>query len=84
MAMVEVRLFATLRRETGQKNLRLDSADLHGVVRALGTRYGADLTSMLEKATFLVNGENAAQLRGLKTCLHEGDIISIFPPLAGG
>jgi len=84
LAAVEVRLFATLRRETGVRSLCLDSADLDGVVRVLGSRYGAGLLHQLERATFLVNGRNAAQLMGLRTELRDGDVISIFPPLAGG
>ena len=81
---MEIRFFATLRRETGVRSLRLDSADLEGVVRALGSRYGAGLVNQLERATFLVNGRNAALLEGLRTPLRDGDVISIFPPLAGG
>ena len=84
MAAVEVRLFATLRRETGVRSLRLDSADLNEVIRRLVSLYGTGLIKQLEGATFLVNGRNIAQLGGLRTALRDGDVISIFPPLAGG
>jgi len=32
----------------------------------------------------LVNGHNIRQLQGLDTILADGDIISLFPPAAGG
>ncbi len=32
----------------------------------------------------LVNGHNIRQLQGIDTILADGDIISLFPPAAGG
>ena len=32
----------------------------------------------------LINGRNMKINKGLKTCLKEGDLIAIFPPVAGG
>lgn len=32
----------------------------------------------------LINGRNIGRLKGLETALSEGDLISLFPPAAGG
>ena len=54
------------------------------VLRELAARYGPSFTGQLKKATVLVNGRNAAHLKGQRTRLADGDVVSIFPPLAGG
>ncbi len=50
------------------------------------------LTMFLTQATgnvksflqFLVNGKSAATGEGLKTVLHDGDVLAILPPVGGG
>ncbi|HOA36431.1 MAG TPA: MoaD/ThiS family protein [Bacillota bacterium] len=47
-------------------------------------RYGAEFAARLKIATVLVNGKNIAHLQWKKTRLKDGDVVSNFPPLAGG
>jgi molybdopterin converting factor small subunit len=76
---VEVRLFATLAtflptQSRGHVALELDDrATLADLVSALGIP--DDLSHVA-----LVNGEDAAHDRRLR----DGDVVDLFPPLAGG
>jgi sulfur-carrier protein len=77
---VEVRLFATLalflppggREGTATLDIP-DSSTVHDVVQRLG------IPPDLERVT-LVNGGDATPERPLRP----GDIVTVFPPLAGG
>ena len=77
---VEVKLFATLAQflppdsKAGAAILELpDGATVHDVTRRLGIPAGLDCVVLLNGA----NIDAAARLRA-------GDVIDIFPPLAGG
>lgn len=82
--MVEVRLFASLREAAGEKKYFSDAATVKEVLRQTAERYGKDFSARLKTASVLVNGENIANLKWKKTKLQDGDVISLFPPLAGG
>jgi molybdopterin converting factor small subunit len=78
---IEVKLFANLRKNlppgsTGSKaQLTLeDGATLQTLIDQL--KIPVELAQMV-----LVNGE---QTREFDRLLHEGDTVSIFPPVAGG
>ena len=82
--MVEVKLFATLRREAGGKGFEMNASSVEEVLRELATRYDSGFREQLKQVTILVNGRNAVQLKGKRTRLCDGDVVSIFPPMAGG
>ncbi len=82
--MVEVKLFATLRREAGEKGFETGASSVGEVLRELASRYDSAFAEQMKRATILVNGRNAAHLKGKRTKLADGDVISIFPPMAGG
>ncbi len=79
---IELRLFATLRRylppgsEKGKVLLDLqEGLTVEGLIQKLGIPPGmAELT--------VVNGQALQQ--GLQKVLRDGDVVSIFPPIAGG
>jgi len=79
---IELRLFATLRRylppgsEKGKVLLDLpEGLTVEGLVQKLGIPPGmAELT--------VVNGQALQQ--GLQKVLRDGDVVSLFPPIAGG
>ncbi|MCL4425917.1 MAG: MoaD/ThiS family protein [Firmicutes bacterium] len=77
---VEIKLFATLRRHLPDL-----APGQGGVVDLPAAATGRDLLTVVkipeeEAAIFLVNGRR----QELSVPLHEGDRVSIFPPLGGG
>ena len=82
--MIEVRLFASLRSAAGEKSYISNAATVGELLQEAAERYGGEFAERLKIATVLVNGKNIVQLRWKKTRLKEGDVISLFPPLAGG
>jgi len=77
---VEVRLFATLLSflppgsRDGAAILEVpENSTVHDVVRRLG------IPTDLERVTLLNGGDSAPDAR-----LHPGDVLTVFPPLAGG
>lgn len=92
---VEIRLFAGLRELAKQKVVAEDlpsGSSVADAVCRLGERFGPDirkqvldergqLTGLLR---ILVNGQSIASLQGAETKLRDGDVVAIFPPVAGG
>jgi sulfur carrier protein ThiS len=77
---IEVRLFATLvpflppDSRDGAAVLEVpEGSTVHDVVRRLG------IPSDLERVTLLNGGDSAPEAR-----LRPGDVLTVFPPLAGG
>jgi len=89
-----IRYFAFLRDITRKsEQLWNDPAERLGdLLAALSKKYGTGFRCwVLEEdgqlshhSIVLVNGRDARDLNGLDTVLHPGDIIAIFPPVAGG
>jgi len=84
IALVTVKLFATLRDHAGERELRLEAKNVGEVLNQLISKYGPDFQRQIDKAAVLVNGRNITHLKGKQTRLKEGDVVSLFPPLGGG
>ncbi len=84
VADVEVRLFAEYRKQVGVSRFRMEADDLWQLMEGLASRCGSDFLIGAERAMILINGRNSAQLAGMRTVLRDGDVVSFFPPLAGG
>ncbi len=82
--MVTVSLHTILRKEAGEKECRSDAGNVKELLEELSRRYGPAFSKYLANCIVLVNGKNAAMLRGKKTKLKDGDEVSLFPPVAGG
>ncbi|NMD41952.1 MAG: MoaD/ThiS family protein [Firmicutes bacterium] len=82
--MIEVKLFASLRTAAGEKRYYSEASTVKELLREASKRYGDEFAAKLKIATILVNGKNIAHLRWKRTRLKDGDIVSLFPPLAGG
>jgi molybdopterin synthase sulfur carrier subunit len=90
---VKVEFFALLREKVGAPEAYVDFigttvmdlvaalSDAHGEVFRDQVLEGEEMRSMVK---ILVNGQDVRSLRGLFTELRDGDIVSIFPPAAGG
>ena len=93
MPRVKLRLFATLRRRYGVKEIEVDcDGTLEDLVEKVSEKLGKDLRSEVLKEDgsvrddriILVNGKHAWSLGEEERKLKEGDVVSVFPPLAGG
>jgi molybdopterin synthase sulfur carrier subunit len=90
---VTVKSFATL-REVMDPELRMDfpaGATVRSLLTTLTGRYGglsnllfSDPDTLRDLVNILKNGRNIHFLAGLDTPLADGDVIALFPPVAGG
>ena len=91
-ATVKVRLFATLRKKYGVKELTVKcDGTLRGAIENaskiigegfLREIYDENQGKVKENMIIMINGRNIRDLKEIK--IKDGDIIAIFPPLAGG
>ncbi|QOJ78434.1 MoaD family protein [Infirmifilum lucidum] len=90
MARVKILLFATLRDKYGVKEIEAEtSGSLREAVESAAKKLGEDFVnevfednSYRNDRIILVNGRHI-QFVG-EASLKDGDVIAIFPPLAGG
>jgi MoaD family protein len=82
--MATVKLYATLRKAAGEREFESRGATVKAVLEESKQRFGPDFTRHLASCTVLVNGRNAALLKGKRTPVADGDVVAIFPPMAGG
>ncbi|MEM4657893.1 MAG: ubiquitin-like small modifier protein 1 [Candidatus Methanosuratincola sp.] len=90
---VKAEFFADLREKVGCPSMELDLTgktvlDLIEEIDALSS--GSFMKNVVEGGRLkelvkiLVNGRDVRGLKGLETELIEGDVVSFFPPVAGG
>ena len=82
--MVTVKFFATLRKATGEKSYQSAARNVGAVLKEVERAHGDKVSRYLKNCIVLVNGQNVGYLRGKRTKLHDGDEVSLFPPVAGG
>ncbi|WP_408959389.1 ubiquitin-like small modifier protein 1 [Natrinema sp. 74] len=90
---VDLRFFATFREAVGDKERTrtvADDATIGDVLAALEADYGGLEGQLLEDGSIrpqlsvLKNGRNVVHMAGVETALEDGDVVSVFPPVAGG
>ena len=90
---VRVKAFATFREVmdnqvdmefTEGTTLRTLLADLTGRYGGLNELMFATPDTLMDFVNILKNGRNVHFLSGLDTQLENGDVIALFPPIAGG
>jgi molybdopterin synthase sulfur carrier subunit len=90
---VHVKAFATFREVmdnqvemefTGGATIHTLLTDLTGRYRGLGELMFATPDTLRDFVNILKNGRNIHFLSGLNTPLEDGDVIALFPPIAGG
>lgn len=93
---INVRVFATFRDLLGLKELELEvgpeeNLKLIDLLERLFQKFGEKFRNkMLEngnikpQVNIMINGRNIKFLDGLNSSLKDGDIVAIFPPVAGG
>lgn len=91
---IVVRFFANFLEATGRSQELVEGVDDVGsLIDELVKRYGENLAKFLYRqntrelrgdVSIMVNGKPISLLRGTKTPLGDGDVVAIFPPVAGG
>ncbi|SER73860.1 ubiquitin-like small modifier protein 1 [Natrinema salaciae] len=90
---IDLRFFATYREAVGEKERTRtvdDDATVGDVLTALEAEYDELDGRLLEDGTIrpqlsvLKNGRNVVHMAGVDTSLEAGDVVSVFPPVAGG
>jgi len=90
---VHVKAFATF-REVMDNQVEMEftgGATIHTLLTDLTGRYGGlgelmftTPATLRDFVNILKNGRNIHFLSGLNTPLEDGDVIALFPPIAGG
>ena len=91
---VLVKFFANFRDATGKEQEEVKGfLDIASLLGELTNRYGEKLERLLyskntrelrEDVAIVINGKSVHTLGGLNTALKDGDVVAIFPPVAGG
>ncbi|NMC14270.1 MAG: MoaD/ThiS family protein [Chloroflexi bacterium] len=89
-----IKYYATLRdiTRTKEETWQSPTPTLQDLLNALCNKYGSTFQKWVScenggygcLSIFLINGQDYRSLNGLQTQLNQTDIISIFPPIAGG
>ncbi|RZH66357.1 ubiquitin-like small modifier protein 1 [Natrinema altunense] len=90
---IDLRFFATFRDAVGEKERTrtvADDATVGDVLAALENEYDGLEGQLIEdgavrpQLSVLKNGRNVVHMTGVDTSLEAGDVVSVFPPVAGG
>ena len=92
---VLVKFLASIRHATKEPEISFQihpGETVEVLIRALKHHYGEEFTEVagkpfedeIPKIRILVNGRDIDFLKGPETELKEGDVVVLFPPIAGG
>lgn len=89
---VNVKIPVVLRSHvSGERSVEVAAGSIQSVLGELARRYPALAEQLLEEEGKLhrfvnvyVNDEDVRYLDGLETSVHDGDVVSILPAVAGG
>ena len=84
--MIKVRLAASLGKLAGSPELEVEAATVKELIAEVKKRFqgDTDFLAKLKMSNLIVNDTNVNYLKGLKTKLKPGDVITFFPPVGGG
>lgn len=90
--MPVVRLYANLRDILNKDQVSIDAGTVKELMIKMEDMGGKKLRDLMRDSNnelrpniiILVNGKNARFIKGIDTEINEGDVIDIFPPVAGG
>ncbi|UCG01773.1 MAG: MoaD/ThiS family protein [Candidatus Heimdallarchaeota archaeon] len=92
--VTKIRLFATFKQITNHREIEYEIEDgttVRQLLEALFDQYNALRDKIFNENNelrpwihILKNGRNIKFLGGIETTLTDGDVVSLFPPVAGG
>ncbi|MGE5422165.1 MAG: MoaD/ThiS family protein [Ignavibacteriales bacterium] len=82
--MINVQYFGRIRQLTGKQGDEIKAGKVSEVIRQIEKLYGRNIAKEAEKCFVMVNGRNAALIKGFRTQLKSGDLVQILPPTGGG
>lgn len=80
--MSTVRFWAGARALAGKPDHDLDPGPLQDVLAAIGSEFGPQLASLLERSVLLLDGERID--RATNPLVGPGSCLEVLPPYAGG
>lgn len=91
MGQVKVRFYATLRDKLGEREVTVGGSNVAGVLEELKKHFGQSFSAALypegrlsDRYIILLRGRRIFSDDIRKVNLEDGDVIDIFPPVAGG
>lgn len=92
MARITVRFYTTLKEKVGKGKVELEAENVADALENLKRQFGTKFTDQLYDPSgkikdyyiLLLSGHTVDREEIKKTEVKEGDILHIFPPIAGG
>ncbi|MDQ1682568.1 MAG: sulfur-carrier protein [Frankiaceae bacterium] len=79
---IRVRYWGSAREAAGRAEDVVEAAGLREAVAAVADRYGERFRRIVEMSTIVVDGERLPP--HAKVAVHEGSVVEVMPPFAGG
>ncbi len=82
--MIMVKYYGPMQELTGMAAEELEASQVTEVINQIRKKYGKKVAEDAEQCFIMVNGKNAALLKGFRTRLKSGDTVQILPVTGGG
>jgi molybdopterin converting factor small subunit len=84
MATVTMRYWAAAKDAAGVAEQQLTADTLAGALSLAGINGGAQLRAVLDRSSFLIDGNPVGRRAADSVELADGNVIEVLPPFAGG
>jgi molybdopterin converting factor small subunit len=84
MATVTMRYWAAAKDAAGVAEQQLTADTLAGALSLAGIYGGAQLRAVLDRSSFLIDGNPVGRRAADSVELADGNVIEVLPPFAGG
>jgi len=84
MAIVTMRYWAAAKDAAGTAEQQLTADTLATALNLAGVNGGAQLRAVLDRSSFLIDGNPVGRRAAESVELADGNVIEVLPPFAGG
>jgi sulfur-carrier protein len=84
MAIVTMRYWAAAKDAAGTAEQQLSADTLATALSQAGVEGGAQLRAVLDRSSFLIDGNPVGRRAAESVELADGNVIEVLPPFAGG